>query len=67
METLRRLGQGSAWANGRVFAACEAVDLTALDAEAKGTLGSIAATLKHLVGVGDIYLAASRCRTSTIS
>ena len=48
-------------------AACEAVDLTALDAEAKGTFGSIAAMLKPLVGVEDIYLAALGCRTSTIS
>lgn len=49
--------QYNAWANRRVFEICAAVDPAELDAEAKGTVGTIALTLKHLVHVEDAYVA----------
>jgi len=62
MRTLRQLCRYNAWANARVFACCRGVDPTELGAEAKGTLGTIEETLKHLVGVEEVYLAMLRDR-----
>jgi uncharacterized damage-inducible protein DinB len=44
------------WANAEVFATCRGLDPRILDEDAPGTHGSIASTLKHLVGVEDVYL-----------
>ena len=56
MRTLRQLCRYNAWANARVFACCRGVDPAVLGAEAKGTIGTIEETLKHAVGVEDVYL-----------
>lgn len=45
------------WANARVFAACAGLEATALREDARGTIGTIEDTLKHLIGVEDVYLA----------
>lgn len=44
------------WANARVFGAVRDVNAAELDASAPGTYGSLAETLKHMVGVEDAYL-----------
>src|SRR5713226_928538 len=44
------------WANGKVFAVCGGVDPATLTAQAQGTTGTIEDTLKHLVGVEEVYL-----------
>ena len=56
MDTLRQLCRYNAWANRRVFDCCRAVDPAALGADARGTIGTIEETLKHLVRVEDVYL-----------
>jgi len=43
-----------------VFACCRALDPTGLGAEARGTIGTIEETLKHLVEVEEVYLAMLR-------
>lgn len=55
-ETLRVVAAYNRWANEKVFARCREIDAAVLDAEAKGTLGSVAETLGHLVLVEDNYL-----------
>jgi uncharacterized damage-inducible protein DinB len=60
MRTLVQLCRYNTWANARVFACCLAVDPAAIGAEAKGTTGTIEQTLKHLVGVEEVYLAMLR-------
>ncbi|HET9016452.1 MAG TPA: DinB family protein [Thermomicrobiaceae bacterium] len=55
-RTLRDLYAYNGWANARVFAICRDVDRDRLEAAAPGTFGSIEETLKHLVGVEDVYL-----------
>lgn len=55
-ETFDDLFRYNRWANDEVFAACHAVDQSELEDDAPGTQGSIASTLKHLVGVEDVYL-----------
>ena len=57
MNLLDQQFQYNAWANRRVFEICAAVDPAELDAEAKGTVGTIALTLKHFVHVEDAYVA----------
>ena len=56
MSILADLYRYNTWANARVFAACASQDEAALRQDAGGTLGSIEQTLKHLVGVEDVYL-----------
>jgi uncharacterized damage-inducible protein DinB len=60
VRTLRQLCRYNAWANARVFACCRALDPAALGSAAKGTVGTLEQTLKHLVGVEDVYLAMLR-------
>jgi uncharacterized damage-inducible protein DinB len=55
MHALHDLYAYNAWANARVFATCHELDQSQLNAEAPGTYGSIAETLKHLVSVEDVY------------
>ena len=55
-RTLRDLFAYNGWANAQVFAICRDVDHARLEATAPGTFGSIEETLKHLVGVEDVYL-----------
>jgi uncharacterized damage-inducible protein DinB len=57
MLILADLYRYNVWANARVFEACASVDTAALQEDARGTLGTIDETLKHLVGVEDVYLA----------
>lgn len=44
------------WANARVFGAIQGANAAHVEEEAPGTVGSITETLKHMVGVEDIYL-----------
>jgi uncharacterized damage-inducible protein DinB len=55
-RTLRDLYAYNAWANGQVFALCAGQDVAQMESEAPGTSGSIAETLKHLIGVEAVYL-----------
>lgn len=55
MRALTDLFDYNAWANAQVFATCASVDQARLDAEAPGTYGSIADTLKHQVQVEVVY------------
>ncbi|HUZ02324.1 MAG TPA: DinB family protein [Thermomicrobiaceae bacterium] len=55
-RTLRDLYAYNGWANDQVFGVCRAVDRARLEEQAAGTYGSIEDTLKHLVGVEDVYL-----------
>jgi uncharacterized damage-inducible protein DinB len=58
MEALRRLCQYNAWANERVLTVLADVAPALLEDEARGTIGSVSATLKHLVLAEDQFLAA---------
>jgi uncharacterized damage-inducible protein DinB len=60
MLILTDLYRYNAWANARVFEACATVDTGTLLEDARGTLGTIDETLKHMVGVEDVYLAMIR-------
>lgn len=55
LTTLLQLASYNAWANQRVFETCVAVSSDQLGEEAKGTYGSIAETLAHVVEVEDVY------------
>src|SRR5579884_2660049 len=55
-RTLTNLYAYNTWANEQVFAACRGLDVAALEEAAAGTFESIAATLKHYIGVEDVYL-----------
>ncbi len=55
-RTLAALYRYNAWANRRVFDTVLGVNAARLDAQAGGTYGSITGTLKHHVGVEDVYL-----------
>jgi uncharacterized damage-inducible protein DinB len=56
MRTLQDLFAYNAWANAQVFAVCRDVEQAQLDATAPGTIGTIAETLTHLVGVEVAYI-----------
>lgn len=56
MRTLQDLYAYNAWADARVFAVCRQADQARLEAEAPGTFGTLAETLKHMVQVEDVYL-----------
>lgn len=52
---LRDLYAYNAWGNARVFAICREQEPAMLEREAPGTIGSIADTLRHMVGVEEVY------------
>jgi uncharacterized damage-inducible protein DinB len=56
MRSLRDLYAHNAWANARTLAACCDLNRTQLEERAPGTFGTIADTIRHLVGVEDAYL-----------
>ncbi|MGI8916414.1 MAG: DinB family protein [Chloroflexota bacterium] len=56
MRTLQLMFQHNEWANRRVMDVVARFDPALLSAVAMGTSGSIDQTIKHLVGVEDIYL-----------
>ncbi|HZU77620.1 MAG TPA: DinB family protein, partial [Dehalococcoidia bacterium] len=56
MDTLQRLVRYNGWANSRVFELCAGLDREELTRPAPGSLGTLAETLQHLVGVEDGYL-----------
>ena len=57
-ESLIELFRHNAWANQRLFDACEGLSDVQLDATVVGTYGSIRDTLAHIVGAQEIYVAA---------
>src|SRR5262249_22411489 len=62
MDALRRLCRYNAWANERVLTVLADVDPALFEDDARGTIGSVSATLKHLVVAEDHFLAALRDR-----
>lgn len=52
-ETLTELFRHNAWANDRLFAACEDLSEAQVDATLTGTFGSIRDTLAHIAGLQD--------------
>lgn len=62
MRTLAALFRYNDWANRRVFKVVADLDKQQVEADARGTIGTIEETLKHLVGVEEIYLAMSQGR-----
>ena len=60
MQELLRLVQYSTWANQQVFQACLAAEPALLTENEGGTIGSVEQTLKHTVGVEEVYLAMLR-------
>ncbi len=57
-ESLIELFRHNAWANQRLFDACEGLTDAQLDATVAGTYGSIRDTLTHLVGAQERYVEA---------
>lgn len=57
-ESLVELFRHNAWANQRLFAACEGLSDAQLDATLVGTFGTIRDTLMHLVGAQERYVTA---------
>ncbi|HEY7849633.1 MAG TPA: DinB family protein, partial [Ktedonobacterales bacterium] len=55
MRTVRELYAYNTWANAQVFAICRDVEQARLDEQAPGTYGTLAETLRHLVGVEVVY------------
>lgn len=56
MQTLRPQFRHNAWSNQRVCALIANLDPTMLDADAPGAFSSLAGTVKHYVGVEEVYL-----------
>lgn len=56
MDAWQKLFRYNAWANRLVFGAVAGLGAGDLTQDAKGTQSSLEGTLKHLVGVEDIYL-----------
>lgn len=56
MRTLQLQFQHNAWANQRVLDVVASLHSTIVSEDAKGTIGSIDQTIKHMVGVEDVYL-----------
>lgn len=57
MQTLRDLFRHNGWANQHTFDLCDQAAGDVLSGAAAGTIGSLDETLKHLVGVEEVYLA----------
>jgi uncharacterized damage-inducible protein DinB len=57
-ESLVEMFRHNAWANQRLFDACEGLNDAQLDATTFGTYGTIRDTLLHIVGAQERYLAA---------
>ena len=57
-ESLVELFRHNAWANERLFDACEGLSDAQLDATLVGTFGSVRDTLRHVVGAQERYVAA---------
>ena len=57
-ESLVEMFRHNAWANQRLFEACEGLSDAQLDATVVGTFGSIRNTLVHIVGAQERYVAA---------
>ncbi|RIK42270.1 MAG: hypothetical protein DCC58_11255 [Chloroflexi bacterium] len=57
-ENLVELCRHNAWANERLFAACEGLSEAQLDATLSGTFGSIRDTLLHIVGAQERFVTA---------
>jgi uncharacterized damage-inducible protein DinB len=57
-ESLVEMFRHNAWANQRLFDACEGLSDAQLDATVVGTFGSIRNTLVHIVGAQERYVAA---------
>jgi uncharacterized damage-inducible protein DinB len=55
-RSLKQLYAYNAWANALTFATCGSLDPSYLATPAAGTVGTIAETLTHLVGVEDFYV-----------
>jgi uncharacterized damage-inducible protein DinB len=62
MDAVRRLCRYNAWANERVLTVLADIAPALLDAAARGSIGTVSATLKHLVLAEDHFLAALRDR-----
>lgn len=56
MQTLQLMFHHNGWANQRVMDVLAGLDGSVLGDDAKGTVGSIEQTVKHLVGVEEVYL-----------
>ena len=56
MRTLQLMFSHNDWANQRVWDVLSHLDGSVLGDDAKGTVGSIEQTVKHLVGVEEVYL-----------
>ncbi|HEV7215418.1 MAG TPA: DinB family protein [Chloroflexota bacterium] len=56
VHTLHLMFQHNDWANRRVRDLLAGLDNTVMGDDAKGTVGSIEQTVKHLVGVEEVYL-----------
>ncbi|HUG16969.1 MAG TPA: DinB family protein [Thermomicrobiales bacterium] len=57
-ESLVEIFRHNAWANQRLFDACDGLSDAQLDATVVGTFGSIRNTLEHIVGAQERYVAA---------
>lgn len=57
-ESLVEMFRHNAWANERLFEACEGLSDEQLDATVAGTFGSMRDTLMHIVGAQERYVAA---------
>ena len=57
-ESLVELFKHNAWANQRLFDACEGLSDAQLDATIAGTFGSIRSTLMHIVGAQERFAVA---------
>jgi uncharacterized damage-inducible protein DinB len=57
LRTLQQLVRYNGWANRRVFDVCRTAAPGLLSEAAKGTIGSVEETLKHMVAVEEGYLA----------
>lgn len=61
-RTLKDLFAYNAWAHAVMFAVCGEREQAHLEAAAPGTLGTITETIKHMIGVEDVYAAMLRGR-----
>ena len=57
-ESLAEMFRHNAWANQRLFEACEGLSEAQLDATVVGTFGNVRDTLMHIAGAQERYVAA---------